>query len=103
MDVAVLDYFSSKKKTLPFDNVSKIDEIPFDFSRRRLSIALSLSGERVMITKGAVEEMAEVCSSVLINGEKVALTPDLIEQMKEANIKMNQDGMRVITVAQKND
>ena len=101
MDVAVLDYFDSKKKTLPFANVSKIDEIPFDFSRRRLSVALSLAGERVMITKGAVEEMAEVCSSVLINGEKVALTPDLIEQMKAVNVKMNQDGMRVITVAQK--
>jgi len=101
MDVAVLDYFDSKKKTLPFANVSKIDEIPFDFSRRRLSVALSLAGERVMITKGAVEEMAEVCSSVLINGEKVAITPDLIEQMKAVNVKMNQDGMRVITVAQK--
>jgi Mg2+-importing ATPase len=81
--------------------VSKIDEIPFDFSRRRLSVALSLADERVMITKGAVEEMAEVCASVLVNGEKVALTPELIEQMKAVNIKMNQDGMRVITVAQK--
>ena len=101
MDVAVLDYFASKKKTLPFETVSKIDEIPFDFSRRRLSVALSLADERVMITKGAVEEMAEVCASVLVNGEKVALTPELIEQMKAVNIKMNQDGMRVITVAQK--
>lgn len=101
MDVAVLDYFVREKKTLPFGNVDKIDEIPFDFSRRRLSVALSLPDERVMITKGAVEEMAEVCSSVLVNGQNVALTPDLIAQMKAVNIRMNQDGMRVITVAKK--
>ena len=101
MDVAVLDYFSREKKQLPFEDISKIDEIPFDFSRRRLSVALSIADEKVMITKGAVEEMAEVCDSVLINGEKIALTPELIEQMKAVNIKMNQDGMRVITVAQK--
>jgi Mg2+-importing ATPase len=101
MDVAVLDYFARENKTLPFGHVDKIDEIPFDFSRRRLSVALSLADEKVMITKGAVEEMAEVCSSVLVNGETVDLTPELIAQMKAVNIKMNQDGMRVITVAKK--
>ena len=101
MDVAVLDYFGKNKKVLPFGEVSKIDEIPFDFSRRRLSVALALGDERVMITKGAVEEMAEVCDSVLVNGEKLALTDELVEQMKAVNKRMNQDGMRVITVAKK--
>lgn len=101
MDVAVLDYFAKAQKKLPFGHVDKIDEIPFDFSRRRLSVALKLADETVMITKGAVEEMAEVCSSVLLDGKKVDLTPDLIAQMKAVNVKMNQDGMRVITVAKK--
>jgi Mg2+-importing ATPase len=99
MDTAVLEYFHRQEKTLPFKTISKVDEIPFDFSRRRLTVALNLDDTTTMITKGAVEEMESICSHVLKDGVEIPLTPELIAQMKEVNVKMNRDGMRVITVA----
>jgi Mg2+-importing ATPase len=101
MDTAVLEFFHRNNRKVPFETVEKFDEIPFDFSRRRLTVALTLNGKKVMITKGAVEEMEQVCTSLLRKDEIVSFTPELRAEMKELNEQMNRQGMRVITVAMK--
>ncbi len=103
MDHAVLNYFETNNHENSFQKVEKIDEIPFDFSRRRLTVAMTVDEHQWMITKGAVEEMEEVCSHVQINGEIRELSADLRKSMRSLNHKMNRNGMRVLAVAYKKD
>ncbi|MEO2604883.1 magnesium-translocating P-type ATPase [Clostridium butyricum] len=80
----------------------KVDEIPFDFSRRRMSVVVSDdSGKRQMITKGAVEEMLSICSYVERKGQVINLTDDMKKTVLKTVDNLNDDGMRVIAVAQK--
>ncbi|MCL1910287.1 MAG: magnesium-translocating P-type ATPase [Kiritimatiellaeota bacterium] len=83
----------------------KVDEIPFDFERRRMSVVvLDSHGDKTqMITKGAVEEMLAVCSMVEIDRNTVPLTAELRMKILATVEKFNDDGMRVIALAQKNN
>lgn len=103
MDIAVINYFEENGCQLPFENIKKIDELPFDFSRRRMTVVVNADGHQLMITKGAVEEMEGVSSFVEINGETKRLTTELKEQMRQLNRELNERGMRVLTVAIKRD
>ncbi|WP_337678082.1 magnesium-translocating P-type ATPase [Carnobacterium divergens] len=103
MDHAVINYYEENKLAQKIGHVEKIDEIPFDFSRRRLTVAVNNEGHQLMITKGAVEEMMKICSHVEINDEVVPLTDSLREKMLTVSVDMNQDGMRVLSVAYKKD
>ncbi len=78
----------------------KVDEIPFDFSRRRMSVVLcSASGVNLLFCKGAVEEMLQICSQVEDAGRVVPLTGPVREQLKRLRDALNDDGLRVIAVA----
>lgn len=101
MDHAVIEYFSENREESELEKIEKIDEIPFDFSRRRLTVAVKAGDQQLMITKGAVEEMLKVCQYVELNGEVVSLTPELQKTMEEVSIKMNKEGMRALGVAYK--
>ncbi|KAI4453646.1 cation transporting atpase [Holotrichia oblita] len=80
----------------------KVDEIPFDFSRRRMSVVVAdKNGKTQMITKGAVEEMLSVCSYVEFNGNVEPLSDNLKKEILITMNDLNDDGMRVIAVAQK--
>lgn len=80
----------------------KVDEIPFDFARRRLStVVQNHTGKTQMITKGAVEEMLQICTFVEYNGQVQPLTKDLSKKVLQTVNKLNGDGMRVVAVAQK--
>jgi Mg2+-importing ATPase len=80
----------------------KIDEIPFDFTRRRMSIVLQqASGVNLLFCKGAVEEMLQICSQVEDDGSVVPLTPQLREQLKRLRDDLNEDGMRAVAVGYK--
>ncbi|MDT2828159.1 magnesium-translocating P-type ATPase [Enterococcus viikkiensis] len=103
MDIAVINYFEEQDRQLPFQSIQKIDEIPFDFSRRRLTVVMKTDQHQLMITKGAVEEMAAICKYVEINGETLTLTSEIRQQLQAVNEKMNRQGMRVITVAVRRD
>ena len=103
MDIAVINYFEEQDRHLPYQMVQKIDEIPFDFSRRRLTVVMKTDEHQLMITKGAVEEMAAICKYVEIDGEILELTPEIRQQLQTVNEKMNRQGMRVITVAVRRD
>ncbi|MDY5251249.1 MAG: magnesium-translocating P-type ATPase [Erysipelotrichaceae bacterium] len=82
----------------------KVDEIPFDFTRRRLSVVVKDKNHKTqMITKGALEEMLAICSHVEYQGKIEILTAELKAKIQEMVAKLNDDGMRVIAIAQKND
>ncbi|MEG0553629.1 MAG: magnesium-translocating P-type ATPase, partial [Carnobacterium sp.] len=103
MDHAVIEYFSGNKTEKNTENLEKVDEIPFDFTRRRLTVAVKDDKQHIMITKGAVEEMLKVCSHVELDGEVVSLTPELKNKMEAVSIDMNKEGMRALGVAYKID
>ena len=104
LDLAVIDSGDKKGYEDLDKKYEKVDEIPFDFTRRRMSVVLKSEGnKRQLVTKGAVEEMLSICSLVEINGDVVPLTGEITEQVMEMVNKMNHDGMRVLAVAQKND
>lgn len=80
----------------------KIDEIPFDFTRRRMSIVVEdKKGKIQMITKGAIEEMLQVCKYVEYEGEVIELDEDTKKEIAEKVLDLNEDGMRVLALAQK--
>ncbi|HMM06920.1 MAG TPA: magnesium-translocating P-type ATPase [Clostridiales bacterium] len=84
------------------ETYTKVDEIPFDFTRRRLSTVVSdKSGKTQMVTKGAVEEMLSICSFVEYQGTVEPLTEELKINVLRTVDRLNEDGMRVIAVAQK--
>lgn len=80
-----------------------IDEIPFDFSRRRLSVVVSDGVKKQLITKGAVEEILEICTMVDYKGEISPITKQIKDNIKQISKNLNNDGLRVIAVCQKND
>ncbi len=82
---------------------TKVDEIPFDFSRRRLSIVVSDGTKKQLITKGAVEEILNICTMVDYKGEVKNITKEIKENIKSISKKLNEEGLRVVAVCQKND
>ena len=86
------------------NNYKKIDEIPFDFSRRRLSVIVSDENNKMqMITKGAVEEILSICTMVDYKGTVSKITRDIKDNIKKISKDLNKDGLRVVAVCQKND
>lgn len=85
------------------ENYEKVDEIPFDFSRRRLSIVVSDGKKKQLITKGAVEEILSICTMVDYNGEVSEITKEIKKDVLELSKELNKQGFRVVAVAQKND
>nr|WP_126810015.1 magnesium-translocating P-type ATPase [Vagococcus elongatus] len=103
IDYAVISYYDKNRPKKENDDFTKVDELPFDFSRRRLSVIVERDNEHLMVTKGALEEMEDVYTHVEIGGEVVPLTEELQQGMREVSYHMNQRGMRTIAVAyQKN-
>lgn len=101
IDVAIIE---STKQELDTDAIryKKVDEIPFDFQRRRMSVVVEdQQGKTQMITKGAIEEMLEISSFVDFKGEVTELTNDLRKKVLQKVHELNEDGLRVIGVAQK--
>ena len=102
MDKAILSHVKELKLEHLKDAYTKVDEIPFDFIRRRMSVVIEdKQGKRQIITKGAVEEMLSICSHTEFNGEVQPLTDKLKVKAQKISEEMNRKGMRVLAVAQK--
>ena len=105
IDIAIIERTLQEQKENPSlvdlsDKFTKVDEIPFDFERRRMSVVVS-NGKTQMITKGAVEEMLSVCGYAEYKGEVLPLSDEIREYILKKVSALNDDGMRVIAVAQK--
>lgn len=103
IDTAIIDKANEMDLSNISNNYKKIDEIPFDFSRRRLSVIVSDGTKVQLITKGAVEEILSICTLVYDNGNVYEITPKIKENIRSFTKKLNSDGLRVIAVCQKND
>ena len=85
------------------ERYKKIDEIPFDFTRRRLSVVVTDGTKKQLITKGAVEEILNISTLIDYKGEVSPLTKEIKENILKISKQMNQEGLRVVAVCQKND
>lgn len=84
----------------PIRGFKKVDEIPFDFKRRRMSVIIEdNAGVKQLITKGAFEEIISVCSYVERQGKLIALNDQLKKQASDIVNNLNSQGMRVIAIA----
>ena len=96
----------AKAKTLGIENsvekYKKIDEIPFDFSRRCLSVAVEIDNKDELITKGAVEEILNICTTFEYKGQTEKLTNEKTEKMKKICKDLNEEGFRVVAISKKN-
>ena len=81
----------------------KVDEIPFDFTRRRLSVVVEGEGEKLLITKGAVEEILSICTRAKYKDQILQITNDAKEHIREMTKTLNKDGLRVVAVCVKKD
>ena len=90
-----LSEFSNKYKL--------VDEIPFDFSRRRLSVIVTDGTKKQLITKGAVEEILNICTMVDYKGTISPITKQIKDNIKKISKNLNKDGLRVIAVCERND
>lgn len=104
IDVAIISRAKKEKLNILKEKYVREDEIPFDFTRRRMSVVLKdENGKRQLITKGAVDEVMSICSFIDIDGKVVEMTEELRRQAYSVYEKYNTDGLRVLAVAQKNN
>ena len=104
MDVAIISRSEKEELSYLKEAYVREDEIPFDFSRRRMSVVLrDKNGKRQLITKGAVEEILSICSYIEIDGEVKEISEELVANAKKLAEDNNLEGIRVIAVAQKNN
>lgn len=109
MDLAVIHRTEEEEAQDPklvdlSENYVKVDEIPFDFARRRLTtVVKNKSGKTQMVTKGAVEEMLSICSFADCDGSVQPLTDALRQRILDTVSNLNDKGFRVLAVAQKSN
>ncbi len=104
MDEAILGHWEEEGFDSLMKKYEKVDEVPYDFSRRRMSVVVrDDAGKTQMITKGAVEEMLSICTTAEYDGKHEPITETLLTKITETVEKLNRQGMRVIAVAQKDD
>ena len=101
LDRAVLKY-TELHRELSVDKYSKLDEIPFDFSRRMMSVVVETpDGQRQLLTKGAPESVFKKCTSFESDGEIFPMEPILVGNLIEQVNSLSEDGFRVLAIANK--
>lgn len=103
IDEAVVKRALENNMSEYIDKYKLVDEIPFDFTRRRLSVIVTDGNKKQMITKGAVEEILELCTMVDYKGQVSPITNRIKENIKQISKNLNKDGLRVVAVCQKNN
>ncbi|MDR0915799.1 MAG: magnesium-translocating P-type ATPase [Oscillospiraceae bacterium] len=104
IDLAIIKRASENGLESLLDAYTRVDEIPFDFARRRMSVVLEdKNGKRQLITKGAVEEILAICSLIDMNGTIQPLDDAARKIAVRTYETHNSDGLRMLAVAQKNE
>lgn len=109
MDLAIINKTEEEEAADPnlvdlSENYIKVDEIPFDFNRRRLTtVVQDRLGKTQMVTKGAVEEMLCICTFVECDGEVKEITSELRSRILDTAAELNEKGFRVLGIAQKSN
>ncbi len=104
IDLAIIEKADKVGIDDPIMGFNKIDEIPFDFQRRRMSVIIQdKQNQRQLITKGAFEEIIAICSHAEYQGKVVVLDDKLKQHARKIAKSLNNDGMRVIAIAVNNE
>jgi len=104
IDIAVLKHAEDEELQGLMEKYVKVDEIPFDFSRRRMSVVIrDAAGKTQLIAKGAVEEMLAACAFAEYKGQVEDLSPPIRQDILDRVQRLNDEGMRVLAVAQKSN
>jgi P-type Mg2+ transporter len=106
LDVAVLEYAEQHQVTDPLKHYRKIDEIPFDFIRRRMSVVVrNGDNQNLLICKGAMEEVLALCAFAdengALSGGVEPFTPETRKNVRKLTRQLNEDGLRALAVAYK--
>ena len=105
MDVAILNHAEEENIKELTTHYVKVDELPFDFERRRMSVVIKSSDKEEnkiqLITKGAIEEMLKISSFAEYQGKVETLSETVKDEIMETVNKLNEQGMRIIGLAQK--
>ncbi|WP_028546823.1 magnesium-translocating P-type ATPase [Paenibacillus taiwanensis] len=101
LDVAVLEHAELQHMLGAERLYQKVDEIPFDFNRRRMSVILEKDNRHLLICKGAMEELLRICSHVSDQGQIMPMTGEISASIQQIVQSLNSDGLRVVAVATK--
>ncbi|MFA5915835.1 MAG: magnesium-translocating P-type ATPase, partial [Burkholderiales bacterium] len=102
LDEAILDHEELEQRLKAREKYRKIDEIPFDFVRRRMSVVVEdETGLNTLICKGAVEEVLSQCTRVEVKGEIIEVLPEHDAKRRQLADDLNGQGFRVIALAYK--
>ena len=97
VDKAIIQY--AKSHNVDISNYKKIDEIPFDYMRKRSSIVVTHHEKYRVIVKGALEEIVKVCDMARVNKEEVPINKNIIDKVNEKAEELAKSGMQVIALA----
>ena len=103
VDRAVITYGNQHKIKDVLKEYTKIDEIPFDYTRKRMSVVVEYEKEHIMITKGAIEEILKCCKNVKYKDEILNLDEKLSKQIIVNANNLSNVGMQVIALAEKKE
>ena len=104
MDIAIINHETDKEIITLKEDYHKVDEIPFDFNRRRMSVVVGDKNTSAqIITKGAVEEMLQVCAYAEYDGSTKPITDEIRNEIRAIAQNYNEDGMRVLGIARKTE
>jgi Mg2+-importing ATPase len=96
LDKAILSH-----EEIDVKGYQKIDEVPFDFARKRISVVVEREGKRFLIAKGAPEEITKVSSHCELGGNTLNLTSDLQKKIEQKYYELSSEGFRVLAVSYK--
>ena len=99
VDKAIIQYAKSHK--VDISDYKRVDEIPFDYMRKRSSIVVENQGKYRVIAKGALEEIIKVCDMALVNDKEVKISDNIIEKVNKKTEELAKQGMQVIALAVK--
>jgi Mg2+-importing ATPase len=102
LDVAILEHVTADEQSSLRSRFRKVDEIPFDFKRKRMSVVVAGDqGQHILICNGAVEEIFNICGHVEVQGEVLPRLPEYDSKRKALVDRLSADGFRVIALAYK--
>lgn len=100
MDVAILDHSELEKKIL--EKYRKVDELPFDFLRKRMSVVVANgTDDHILICKGSLGTISCICKEAKIAGKVVPITAEITQMINELHDYLNNQGFRILAVAYK--
>ena len=92
----VLDRAILAHRELPLDHTRKVDEIPFDFGRKIMSVVVETDGRHRLIAKGAPEEIMSRCTRFELDGQVLPIEPVIVADLREEYMDLSADGFRVL-------